>query len=69
MVVPEGQRVPAVPADPETEVAQGDPRDAEEVAALEDQARDLTATVVVDVDIVDNVAPVVVRMSGIGVSK
>ena len=69
MVVPEGQRVPVVPADPETEVAQGDPRDAGEVAALEDRARDLTATVVVDVDIIDDVASVVVRMNGIGVSK
>ena len=69
MVVLEGQRVPVVPADPETKVVQGDPRDAEEVAALEDWARDPMATVVIDVDIVDDVAPVVVWTNGIGVSK
>ena len=69
MVVPEGQRVLVVPVDPETEVVQGDPRDAEEVAALEDRAQDPTATEVVDVEIVDDVAPVVVQTNGIGVSK
>ena len=69
MVVPEGQRVPAVPADPETEVVQGDLRDVEEVVALEDRARDPTATEVIDVVIVDNIAPVVVRTSGTEVSK
>ena len=69
MVVPEGQRVLAALADLETKVVQGDPRDVEEVAALEDQAQDPMAMVVVDIDIVDNVAPVVVWTNGIGVSK
>ena len=69
MVVLEGQRVLAVPADPETEVVQGDLRDAEEVVALEDWAWDPTATEVVDVVIVDDVAPVVVQTSGTEVSK
>ena len=69
MVVPEGQRVPVVPADPETEVVQGDLRDVEEVAALEDWAWDPTAMEVVDIEIIDDVVPVVVQTNGIGVSK
>ena len=69
MVVPEGQRVLVVLADPETEVVQGDLRDVEEVAALEDWAWDPMAMEVVDVEIIDDVVPVVVQMNGIGVSK
>ena len=52
-----------------TEGIQGGLKDVAEVAAPEDQIQDPILMEVGDVDIIEDVAPAVVRMNGIRISK